>query len=288
MRIAFFGLGVMGYPMAGHLARAGHDMTVHNRSRPKSDRWVAQYGGRFADAPDAAARHVEVVLACVGNDDDVRAVTTGPRGAFAAMAPGTVFVDHTTASPRLARTLAAEAARRGITFIDAPVSGGQVGAEQGTLTVMAGGDAAALERVRPLLGSYARTLRHMGPSGSGQLTKMVNQICIAGLVQGLAEGVVFARAAGLDVAAVVDVLSKGAAQSWQMEHRAASMAADRFDFGFAVDWMRKDLGLALAEAARCGADLPVARLVDGFYAELQQAGAGRLDTSSLLTRLRRE
>src|SRR5262245_42563360 len=284
-RIAFLGLGVMGFPMAGHLARAGHDVTVHNRSRAKSERWVAEYGGRIGDAPDAAARDAQVVLACVGNDDDVRAVTTGPRGAFAAMAPGTVFVDHTTASPQLARSLGADAARRGFAFVDAPVSGGQVGAQQGKLTVMCGGDVAALERVRPLLATYAHTIRHMGSNGGGQLTKMVNQICIAGLVQGLAEGVAFARVAGLDVAAVVDVLSKGAGQSWQMEQRAVTMAAGRFDFGFAVDWMRKDLAIALAEAEARGLELPVARLVDGSYAEVQRLGGGRWDTSSLIARL---
>jgi len=284
-RIAFLGLGVMGFPMAGHLVRAGHDVTVHNRSRAKSERWVAAHGGRIAETPEAAARDAEVVIACVGNDDDVRAVTTGPRGAFDAMARGTAFVDHTTASPALARTLAAEAARRGCAFIDAPVSGGQVGAEQGRLTVMAGGDAATLERVRPLIASYAHTIRHMGPSGNGQLTKMVNQICIAGLVQGLAEGVAFARAAGLDVAAVVEVLSQGAAQSWQMEQRAVTMAEGRFEFGFAVDWMRKDLAIALAEGGARGVELPVARLVDGFYAEVQRMGGGRWDTSSLIARL---
>jgi len=284
-RIAFLGLGVMGFPMAGHLARARHDVTVHNRSRAKSERWVAAHGGRLAETAHAAARDAEVVIACVGNDDDVRAVTIGPHGAFAAMARGAVFVDHTTASPALARTLATEAERRGCTFVDAPVSGGQVGAEQGRLTVMAGGDAAALERVRPLVACYAHTIRHMGASGSGQLTKMVNQIAIAGLVQGLAEGVAFARAAGLDVAAVVEVLSKGAAQSWQMEQRAVTMAEGRFDFGFAVDWMRKDLAIALAEAGAHGLELPVARLVDGFYAEVQRMGGGRWDTSSLIARL---
>ncbi|HWP65313.1 MAG TPA: NAD(P)-dependent oxidoreductase [Candidatus Limnocylindria bacterium] len=284
-RIAFIGLGVMGYPMAGHLARAGHVVTVHNRSPAKSERWAAEYGGAVAESPEAAAREAEVVLACVGNDDDVRSVTIGTRGAFGAMAPGAVFVDHTTASPTLARALAAEAELRGCRFLDAPVSGGQVGAEQRRLTVMAGGDAEALERVRPLVACYAHAVRHMGPSGTGQLTKLVNQICIAGLVQGLAEGVAFARAAGLDVAAVVEVLSKGAAQSWQMDHRATTMAAGRFDFGFAVDWMRKDLAIALAEARDRGFELPVARLVDGFYAEVQQMGGGRWDTSSLIARL---
>jgi 3-hydroxyisobutyrate dehydrogenase-like beta-hydroxyacid dehydrogenase len=274
-RLAFLGLGAMGFPMAGHLARAGHAVTVYNRTRAKSERWAREFGGRVADGADEAARDATVVLACVGNDDDVRAVTIGPRGAFAAMAPGTVFVDHTTSSAELARTLAAEAARRGCTFLDAPVSGGQVGAEQRRLTVMVGGEAAAVARVRPVLECYAHAVRLMGPSGAGQLTKMVNQICIAGLIQSLAEGVAFAQAAGLDVAAVVEVLSRGAGQSWQLEHRAESMAASRFDFGFAVEWMRKDLALVLAEAARHGLELPVARLVDGFYAEVQQLGGGR-------------
>jgi 3-hydroxyisobutyrate dehydrogenase len=285
-RLAFLGLGVMGSPMAGHLARAGHPLTVYNRTRAKSERWAQEFGGRVADAADDAARDAAVVLACVGNDDDVRAVTIGPRGAFATMAPGTVFVDHTTSSAELARTLAAEAARRGFTFLDAPVSGGQVGAEQRRLTVMAGGDADAFARVRPILDCYAHAVRLMGPSGAGQLTKMVNQICLAGLIQGLAEGVAFAQAAGLDPAAVVEVLSKGAGQSWQMEHRAQSMAAGRFDFGFAVDWMRKDLGIVLDEAAPRGLELPVAKLVDGFYREVQQMGGGRWDTSSLIARLR--
>ena len=285
-RVAFVGLGTMGFPMAGHLVRAGHAVTVYNRTRAKSERWAREFGGRVADGADEAARDATVVLACVGNDDDVRAVTIGPRGAFAAMAPGTVFVDHTTSSAELARTLAAEAARRGCTFLDAPVSGGQVGAEQRRLTVMVGGEAAAVARVRPVLECYAHAVRLMGPSGAGQLTKMVNQICIAGLIQSLAEGVAFAQAAGLDVAAVVEVLSRGAGQSWQLEHRAESMAASRFDFGFAVEWMRKDLALVLAEAARHGLELPVARLVDGFYAEVQQLGGGRWDTSSLIARLR--
>jgi 3-hydroxyisobutyrate dehydrogenase-like beta-hydroxyacid dehydrogenase len=285
-RVAFLGLGVMGYPMAGHLARAGHVVTVCNRTRAKSERWAAEFGGTIAATAAEAVAAAAVVLACVGNDDDVRAVTVGPDGAFAAMRPGTVFVDHTTTSAVLARTLAGEAARRGLSFLDAPVSGGQVGAERARLTVMAGGDEAVFERVRPLLACYAHAVRRMGESGSGQLTKMVNQICIAGLIQGLAEGVAFARAAGLDVAAVVEVLSKGAGQSWQMEHRAATMAAARFDFGFAVDWMRKDLAIVLDETARHGLELPVARLVDGFYADVQQQGGGRWDTSSLITRLR--
>jgi 3-hydroxyisobutyrate dehydrogenase len=285
-RVAFLGLGVMGYSMAGHLARAGHVVTVYNRTRAKSERWIGEYGGALAGAADDAARDAAVVIACVGNDDDVRAVTMGPRGAFATMPPGAVFVDHTTTSAELARTLAAEATGRGLFFLDAPVSGGEVGAKEGRLTVMVGGDAPALDRVRPLVGCYARAVRHMGPSGAGQLTKMVNQICVAGLIQGLAEGVAFAKAAGLDMAAVVEVLSKGAGQSWQLEHRAASMAEGRYDFGFAVDWMRKDLGIVLDEATRRGLELPVARLVDGFYAEVQRMGGGRWDTSSLIARLR--
>jgi 3-hydroxyisobutyrate dehydrogenase len=238
-----------------------------------------------ADSAADAARDAAVALACVGNDDDVRAATIGPHGAFAAMAPGAVFVDHTSSSAELARTLAAEATRRGCAFLDAPVSGGQVGAEERRLTVMVGGEADAVARVRPILDCYAHAVRRMGPSGSGQLTKMVNQICIAGLIQGLAEGVAFAQAAGLEAAAVVEVLSEGAGQSWQMEHRAESMAARRFEFGFAVDWMRKDLAIALDEAARRGLELPVARLVDGFYAEVQRMGGGRWDTSSLIARL---
>jgi 3-hydroxyisobutyrate dehydrogenase len=271
--------------MAGHLARAGHAVTVYNRTRAKSERWIGEYGGALAGAADDAARDAAVVIACVGNDDDVRAVTMGPRGAFATMPPGAVFVDHTTTSAELAHTLAAEATGRGLFFLDAPVSGGEVGAKEGRLTVMVGGDAPALDRVRPLVGCYARAVRHMGPSGAGQLTKMVNQICVAGLIQGLAEGVAFAKAAGLDMAAVVEVLSKGAGQSWQLEHRAASMAEGRYDFGFAVDWMRKDLGIVLGEATRRGLELPVARLVDGFYAEVQRMGGGRWDTSSLIARL---
>jgi len=284
-RVAFLGLGVMGYPMAGHLARAGHAVTVYSRTRARSERWAAEHGGAVAGAAADAARDAAVVVACVGDDDDVRAVTVGPRGAFATMPPEAVFVDHTTTSAELARTLAAEATGRGLFFLDAPVSGGEVGAKEGRLTVMVGGDAPALDRVRPLIGCYARAVRHMGPSGAGQLTKMVNQICIAGLIQGLAEGVAFAKAAGLDVAAVVEVLSKGAGQSWQLEHRAASMAEGRYDFGFAVDWMRKDLGIVLDEATRRGLELPVARLVDGFYAEVQRMGGGRWDTSSLIARL---
>jgi 3-hydroxyisobutyrate dehydrogenase len=284
-RIAFIGLGVMGAPMAGHLQRAGHRVTVFNRRAGKAERWAAAYGGRWAPSAAEAADGAGVVMACVGNDDDVRAVTTGAGGAFAAMAPGAVFVDHTTTSAQLARELAATAAARGLAFLDAPVSGGQAGAEAGTLTVMAGGDDAAFARVRPLLACYARSARRLGPSGAGQLTKMVNQICIAGLLQGLAEGLHFAAAVGLDREAVTAVISKGAAQSWQMDNRAATMIAGEYDFGFAVDWMRKDLGFVLAEADRAGVTLPVTALVDGFYADVQAMGGARWDTSSLLARL---
>jgi 3-hydroxyisobutyrate dehydrogenase len=284
-RIAFIGLGVMGGPMAGHLQRAGHRVTVCNRSAGKAERWAATYGGRRAASAAEAAEGAGVVVACVGTDDDVRAVTTGAGGAFASMAPGTVFVDHTTTSAGLARELAAAAAERGLAFLDAPVSGGQAGAEAGTLTVMAGGDESAFARVRPVLECYARSMRRLGPSGAGQRTKRVNQICIAGRLQGLAEGLHFAAAAGLDREAVVAVISKGAAQSWQMDHRAATMLAGDYDFGFAVDWMRKDLGFVLAEADRAGVDLPVTALVDGFYADVQALGGGRWDTSSLLARL---
>jgi 3-hydroxyisobutyrate dehydrogenase-like beta-hydroxyacid dehydrogenase len=285
-RVAFLCLGAMGAPMAGHLARAGHEVAVYNRTARRAEAWVAEHGGRAAASPAAAAEGARFVFACTGADPDLRAITLGPGGAFAALAPGAVFVDHTTASPALARELAAAAAARGAAFLDAPVSGGEDGARRGALTVMAGGDPAALERARPLLAAYARNVTHMGAAGSGQLTKLVNQICLAGLIQSLSEGLAFAERAGLDPARVVAVISKGAAQSWQMDHRAATMIEGRFDFGFAVDWMRKDLALALAEARRCGASLPVAQLVDGFYAEVQQAGGGRLDSSSLVTRLR--
>jgi|SRR5688572_1960404 3-hydroxyisobutyrate dehydrogenase len=285
--VAFIGLGVMGYPMASHLARAGYAVAVHNRTRAVAERWAREHGGRVAESAADAARAAGVIVACVRNDDDVRDVAVGPAGAFGAMAPGAVFVDHTTTSARLARELADEARRRGLAFLDAPVSGGQVGAAEGRLTVMVGGDEAPFARVRTLLDVYARAVRRMGESGSGQLAKMVNQLCIAGLIQGLAEGLAFAREAGLDAAAVVDVLSKGAGQSWQMEHRSATMLEGRFDFGFAVDLMRKDLAIALAEAQARGLELPVARIVDGFYAEIQQMGGGRWDTSSLIARLGR-
>jgi 3-hydroxyisobutyrate dehydrogenase len=285
VRVAFIGLGVMGYPMAGHLARAGHEVSVFNRTGARAEAWQREHRGGTAATPALAASGAEQVFACVGGDDDVRAVTLGERGAFAGMQPGALFVDHTTASARLARELADAAARRDLGFLDAPVSGGQSGAKQGQLTVMVGGEPEPFERARPLIQSYAREVRLLGPSGSGQLAKMVNQICIAGLVQALAEGLHFAEAVGLDPVAVVDVISKGAAQSWQMDNRHRTMIAGEFDFGFAVDWMRKDLGFALDEARRNGASLPITAVVDQLYAELQAAGGGRLDTSSLIERL---
>ncbi|MEW6269791.1 MAG: NAD(P)-dependent oxidoreductase [Thermodesulfobacteriota bacterium] len=287
MKLAFLGLGVMGYPMARHLAAAGHELAVFNRTRARAERWVTEHGGRVATSPADAARGAELVFACVGNDDDVRSVTLGEDGALATTARGAVLVDHTTTSARLARELAAAAGTRGVAFLDAPVSGGQVGAENGALTVMVGGDADALERARPLIDCYARHVALLGPSGAGQLAKMVNQICLAGLIEGLAEGLHFARAAGLDPQAVVDVISQGAAQSWQMDHRHASMIEGRWQHGFAVDWMRKDLGFALAEARANGAHLPVTALVDQLYGEVQAMGGGRWDTSSLLARLER-
>ncbi len=284
-RVAFLGLGVMGFPMAGHLRAKGHEVVVYNRTATKAQAWVARHGGSAALTPAEAARDGDFVFACVGNDDDLRAVTTGSDGAFAAMKAGAVFVDHTTASAEVARELHALARARAIGFVDAPVSGGQAGAENGALTVMCGGDPEDYAKAEPVIAAYARACRLMGPSGSGQLAKMVNQICIAGLVQALSEGIHFARQAGLDVAAVMDVISKGAAQSWQMENRWKSMNEGRFDFGFAVDWMRKDLGICLQEARRNGAQLPVTALVDQFYAEVQADGGGRFDTSSLITRL---
>ncbi len=283
--IAFLGLGVMGYPMAGHLARAGHDVTVYNRTAAKAEAWVAEYGGRSAPSPAEAAGAAEIVLSCVGNDADLRAVMLGEGGALAAMRAGALYVDHTTVSATIARELAAS--RDDILVIDAPVSGGQAGAVNGALTIMCGGTADAFAAAGPVLAAYAKRVGHMGPAGSGQLTKMANQICIAGVLQGLSEALAFARAAGLDEGAVVDVISKGAAQSWQMDNRAATMAKDEFDFGFAVDWMRKDLGLVLAEASRAGLGLPVTALVDQFYADVQAMGGGRQDTSSLVRRFRR-
>ncbi|MDP1628271.1 NAD(P)-dependent oxidoreductase [Parvibaculum sp.] len=284
-KVAFIGLGVMGYPMAGHLRKAGHEVTVYNRTGAKAERWVAEHGGAAAPTPALAAGSAEIVFACVGNDDDLREVTAGADGAFSNMAQGTIFVDHTTASAAVARELYGEAKARGISFIDAPVSGGQAGAENGVLTVMAGGDEAAFAKAERAISAYARMAKLLGPSGAGQLTKMVNQICIAGLVEGLAEGLHFAKKAGLDAAAVIETISKGAAQSWQMENRYKTMIEGKFDFGFAVDWMRKDLAICLDEARRNGAHLPVTAVVDQFYSEVQAMGGRRWDTSSLIARL---
>jgi 3-hydroxyisobutyrate dehydrogenase len=286
-RVAFLGLGVMGYPMAGHLAAGGHDVTVYIRTAARAEKWVAQHGGRAAATPAAAAEGVDFVFCCVGNDDDLRAVVAGPDGAFSTMKAGSIFIDNTTASADVARELHAAGKAKGIAFLDAPVSGGQAGAENGVLTVMVGGDQDAFDRAAPIIGCFARACRLLGPSGSGQLTKMVNQICIAGLVQGLSEGIHFAMQAGLDTEAVIEVISKGAAQSWQMENRYKTMIAGKFDYGFAVDWMRKDLGICLEEARRTGAKLPVTALVDQFYADVQAMGGRRWDTSSLIRRLQK-
>jgi 3-hydroxyisobutyrate dehydrogenase len=287
-KVAFLGLGVMGYPMAGHLAKkGGHEVTVYNRTAAKAEKWAAEFGGRAAKTPKEAAAGQDFVMMCVGNDNDVRMVTLGADGAFQAMAKGTVFVDHTTASAEIARELYGEAKNRGFDFVDAPVSGGQAGAENGVLTVMCGGDAGPYSRAESVIAAYARMCKLLGPSGAGQLAKMVNQICIAGLVQALSEGVHFARKAGLDIEALIETISKGAAQSWQMENRYKTMMVDKFDFGFAVDWMRKDLSICLAEARRNGAHLPVTALVDQFYSEVQKMGGGRWDTSSLFARLER-
>jgi 3-hydroxyisobutyrate dehydrogenase len=287
-KVAFIGLGVMGFPMAGHLRTRGrHDVTVYNRTREKADKWVTAHGGRAAATPRAAAEGAEFVFSCVGNDDDLRSVALGEAGAFAGMQRGAVYIDNTTASATVARELAAAAGERGVGFLDAPVSGGQAGAENGQLTVMVGGDPAIFERAKPVIDAYAKMVGLMGPAGAGQLTKMVNQICIAGLVQGLAEGIHFAKKAGLDVAEVIAVISKGAAQSWQMENRYKTMDAGKFDFGFAVDWMRKDLAICLAQARETGARLPVAALIDQFYADIQAIGGRRWDTSSLIARLER-
>ena len=285
MKLAFLGLGVMGYPMAGHLQKAGHSVTVYNRNAEKSAKWVATYGGASAATPREAAQNADIVMMCVGNDNDVRSVIFGADGALAGLASGAVLVDHTTASADVAREVYAEATKAGKHFIDAPVSGGQAGAENGKLTVMCGGDQAAFDRVKDVLALYAKAVTLMGASGAGQLTKMVNQICIAGLVQALSEGLAFAQKAGIDAKLVLDVISKGAAQSWQMENRGPTMVDGKFDFGFAVDWMRKDLGICLEEAKRNGARLPVTALVDQFYADVQQMGGARLDTSSLIKRL---
>jgi 3-hydroxyisobutyrate dehydrogenase len=281
-KVAFLGLGVMGGPMAGHLAAAGHQVTVYNRTAAKADAWVAKHGGKSASTPRAAAEGADFVFACVGNDNDLRSVVLGDDGAFAGMKSGAAFVDHTTASADIARELHALAAQRGLHFVDAPVSGGQAGAVNGLLTVMCGGDAAPFDAMKPVAMAFSRAVTRLGESGSGQLAKMVNQICIAGLVQGLSEAVAFGQRAGLDMPAVLDVIGKGAAQSWQMDNRGKTMVEDRFDFGFAVDWMRKDLGLVLDEARRNGARLPATALVDQFYAELQNRGGGRWDTSSLI------
>ena len=287
-KLAFIGLGVMGYPMAGHLAAGGHDLTVYNRTAARGADWVGQHGGRTAPTPRTAADGADFVFSCVGNDDDLRSVVFGPDGALAGMAAGSVLVDNTTASAIVAREIHAAAAGQTVGFLDAPVSGGQAGAENGQLTVMVGGDRDVFDRAKPIIDCYARMVGLMGPAGSGQLTKMVNQICIAGLVQGLAEGIHFAKRAGLDVEQVIGVIAKGAAQSWQMENRWKTMNAGEFNHGFAVDWMRKDLAIATAEARGNGARLPVAALVDQFYAEVQAMGGKRWDTSSLIARLERD
>ena len=286
-KVAFLGLGVMGYPMAGHLAAAGHEVSVFNRTTEKAERWVAQHGGRHAATPAEAAKDAEFVFACVGDDADIQAVTIGPDGAFSSMADGAVFVDNTTASADIARELYQAAQSQNMHFIDAPVSGGQAGAENGKLTVMCGGDAAAFALAEPLMACYGAKVTHMGDAGAGQLTKMVNQICIAGLVQGLSEALAFGQNAGLDMDKVLGVVSGGAAQSWQMENRGTTMVGDEFDFGFAVDWMRKDLRICMAEAAQNGSELPVTALVSQFYASLSHQGFGRNDTSSLIRLLKR-
>lgn len=285
VKAAFIGLGVMGFPMAGHLRARGHEVTVYNRTSAKAEAWVAQHGGHAAPTPAAAAEGAEFVFACVGNDDDLRSVTTGPDGAFATLGPEAVFIDNTTASAAVARELYQAARERGAHFIDAPVSGGQAGAENGQLTVMCGGDAEPYSRAEPVIMAFAKACRLMGPPGAGQLTKMVNQIAVAGVLQGLAEALHFAQKAGLDGEAVLDVISKGAAGSWQMENRGRTMLADSYDFGFAVDWMRKDLGICLRTANENGASLPVTALIDQFYKDVQKMGGGRWDTSALMKRL---
>ena len=285
-RVAFLGLGVMGLPMAGHLARAGHQVTVYNRTAAKAQAWATEFGGAAAATPAQAAQGADIVYACVGNDEDLRAVTLGADGAFSGMKRGAVFVDHTTASAEVARELYAQAQAQGLHFVDAPVSGGQAGAVNGLLTVMCGGDAAAFDAIKPATMAFSRAVTRVGESGAGQLAKMVNQICIAGLVQGLSEGIAFGQKAGLDLKLVLEVIGKGAAQSWQLDNRGPSMVEDRFNFGFAVDWMRKDLGLCLEEARRNGAKLPVTALVDQFYADVQAMGGQRWDTSSLIKRLK--
>ena len=287
MQMAFLGLGVMGYPMAGHLAAAGHSVTVYNRTTAKAASWVAQHGGAFALTPALAAKGADFVMACVGNDDDLRSLVQGAEGAFAGMRPGAVFVDHTTVSAQVTRELSGKAATLGIGFVDAPVSGGQAGAENGALSIMCGGTEADYAKAEPVMAAYARICRRLGDSGAGQLAKMMNQICIAGLMQGLSEALAFGEKAGLDGAAVVEVIAQGAAGSWQMANRHKTMLADTFDFGFAVDWMRKDLGICLKTADEIGASLPVTALVDQFYKEVQLMGGGRNDTSSLIRRLKR-
>ena len=288
-RVAFIGLGTMGGPMAAHLRRAGHEVTVYNRTTAKAESWVAEHGGRLALSPRDAAQGADIVFTCVGNDDDLREVCIGPDGAggvLASLAAGAVIVDHTTTSAEVARELAARAAEQGVAFIDAPVSGGNLGALNGVLTVMCGGDVQAFERVKPVIAAFARAVTHLGDSGSGQLAKMVNQVCVGGLLQGLAEALAFGEKAGLDMPRVLEVISQGAASSWQMVNRGPTMVRDEFDFGFAVDWMRKDLGLVLDEARRLGARVPVTALIDQFYADVQAMGGGRQDTSSLIRRLR--
>ena len=288
MKVAFLGLGVMGYHMAGHLQNAGHAVTVYNRTAAKADAWVKEFKGTAAATPQDAANGAEIVFSCVGNDDDLRAITLGENGAFAGMATGSIFVDNTTASAEVARELHKAGADLGISFIDGPVSGGEAGAINGKLTVMCGGDQDAFDKAQPVIDAFATAVTLMGPAGAGQLTKMVNQTTIAGMVQALAEAINFSQKAGLDTNLVLDVISKGAAQSWQLDNRGATMVQDKFDFGFAVDWMRKDLGIVLAEADRNGAQLPVTALVDQFYKEVQAMGGGRWDTSSLLRRLARD
>ena len=286
MKLGFVGLGVMGYPMAGHLQQGGHDVTVFNRTPGRAGDWMVQYGGQSAPTPKAAARGADIVFLCVGNDDDVRAVALGENGVMAGLAPGALVVDHTTASAALARELGAAAVEQQLGFLDAPVSGGQAGAENGALTIMIGGAESDFDKAEPVLSCYARCARLLGPTGSGQLAKRVNQVCIAGVVQGLAEALEFSEQAGLDSAAVVEVISQGAAQSWQMENRYKTMLAGEYDHGFAVDWMRKDLGMVLAEADRLDLELPVTKLVDGYYSEVQAMGGNRWDTSSLFARMR--
>ncbi len=285
-KVAFLGLGVMGLPMAGHLARAGHEVTVYNRTAAKAQAWAEEFGGKSAPTPREAAAGAQIVFACVGNDDDLRSVVLGDDGAFAGMASGAIFVDHTTASADVARELYALAREQGLQFVDAPVSGGQAGAVNGVLTVMCGGEQQAFDTIKPVAQAYGRAVTRVGAPGAGQLAKMVNQICIAGIVQGLSEAIAFGQAADLDMKLVLDVISKGAAQSWQMENRGSTMVDNKFDFGFAVDWMRKDLGLVLAEARHNGARLPLTALVDQFYGDVQKMGGGRWDTSSLIARLR--